>query len=297
MKSRSIRTMPIFVFGLMSACTRQSEPAQASPAAPSVQQPSSPARATAPISNPPHALVASLAGAGLRPNGLRPVLVRGWGTIWGFDVSRGDARVTWDQFRAVRDQSGLHPVLVCSEHGNLFDGSITEHESPDDVIRRAAEVDAAAWLKQRADEGLQDGEESLTPDFNDDDPGVIEADELAMPERGRKGTVQIALLPTKRPWEAFAFIQYGDWNAYPDAAKHVAVMKHWFDRFGAELAVVADDVIEMVVNRPPSDVGSCRQLAIEQFGYTNDLVHQGYGKFGTLARILSGRRHWFFWWD
>ena len=143
-----------------------------------------------------------------------------------------------------------------------------------------------------------DGENIIKPDF-DTDSGANEPDEFACPSlREKERPWFLVLLPTTAPWSAFAYLGYGGWNAYPTADHHIAVMKYWFDRYGAEPVIVTPDCIEMIVEHPPQTEDACRELALEQFGYTGgDLVDQGYESLGTLARVLRDRRHWFFWWD
>ena len=47
--------------------------------------------------------------------------------------------------------------------------------------------------------------------------------------------VVIGLVPTTLPWEALAHLRLGGWNECPTPAEHVAILKWWHERYGAEL--------------------------------------------------------------
>jgi hypothetical protein len=238
-----------------------------------------------------------LAAAGLasQDSSQLRVLSRRAGTpLWGFPVQRSSAHVTWRALRELTAQTGYYPIILAD--GNLLDESIASEESPPDLIEKSGSVDAASFLRERAAEALY-GEQ---PDFDNDDPRAEQNDRFATltSDLWENLNFLIALIPTRNPWEVFAHLGYGGWNEYPFAHQHVAIMKYWHQRYVAEPVVVTDDVIEMVVDRPPSAPAACRELALEQFGYTfGDLVNQGYQRFGALARVLNGLHHWYFWWD
>ncbi len=64
-----------------------------------------------------------------------------------------------------------------------------------------------------------------------------------------------------------------------------------------EIAGVSGDVIECIVENPPTDRESATALAWEQYWYCGDIVDQGCGKILNLAATLLNSRNWYFWWD
>ncbi len=82
-----------------------------------------------------------------------------------------------------------------------------------------------------------------------------------------------------------------------DAAHHVAVLRYWHERYGAELVTLTGDQIELLVARPPRDPATIAQLAVEMLGYCPDLDVLGTGMVAVLASEVVPRRSWSFWWD
>ena len=109
--------------------------------------------------------------------------------------------------------------------------------------------------------------------------------------------VHIVLVPTDNSWEAPAFLHWGGSNACPPAEYHVAIVRQWHEQFGAELAGMGGDVINLQITRPVSDRKQAMALAREQYIYCADIVDQGVGDISTLAATLMGQGWWFFWWD
>lgn len=109
--------------------------------------------------------------------------------------------------------------------------------------------------------------------------------------------ISVALVPTVQPWRVPAYLGLGGWNDCPDTPEHCAVLRHWHERYGAEIAAVGDDVIELSVTRPPLTREAALALAREQYEYCADIVDQGCETYAGLAATLLRGRIWFFWWD
>jgi hypothetical protein len=112
-----------------------------------------------------------------------------------------------------------------------------------------------------------------------------------------KPTAHIALIPTDDPTAIPAYMQWGNWNACPPPAYHVAALRAWRDRYGAELVGLAADVINLRVSRRPATREEALELAREQYVYCNDIIDQGVGSYRALAAGLMASDWWFFWWD
>lgn len=109
--------------------------------------------------------------------------------------------------------------------------------------------------------------------------------------------VQIAILPTQDPSLIPAFLNFGGWNECPDAATHVAAARYWYEKYGAEIVAITDDIIEYRVKRRPVSREAAMTLAQEQYELCSDIVLQGSGTLEPLAATLMASDWWFFWWD
>jgi hypothetical protein len=108
---------------------------------------------------------------------------------------------------------------------------------------------------------------------------------------------QIVMFPTD-DWTAIpAYLNFGNWNGCPAPEYHVAALRSWRDRFGAQLIGLSHDVMNIRVNRRPETREAALELAREQYLYCNDIVDQGVGNLSALAAILMAGDWWYFWWD
>jgi hypothetical protein len=109
--------------------------------------------------------------------------------------------------------------------------------------------------------------------------------------------VTLALLPTPHGWEAPAVMKFGNWNANPKPAEHVALLRYWHERYSADLVAMTHDVLEFMVAKPPRTRKEALRLAMDQYLYCEDIVDQGtYSLDALAARLLDGEA-WCFWWD
>lgn len=110
----------------------------------------------------------------------------------------------------------------------------------------------------------------------------------------------IAKVPASRSYEALAHIGFGGWNDCPTDEEHVAVLRYWHERHGANLIAIGGDMIECTVDRPPSTREQALDLAREHLIYApgtlGEFAAQG-SSVPELAATLLNSRHWLFWWD
>jgi hypothetical protein len=109
--------------------------------------------------------------------------------------------------------------------------------------------------------------------------------------------VYVALVPTANCWHVPAHLRFGAWNECPQSEEHVALMRFWQQNFGAEVVGITSDVVEMLVEFPPSNKVDALKLAKQQYLYCQDIVDQGTQTLEVLAAGLLGGTSWFFWWD
>src|SRR5262249_43026296 len=75
--------------------------------------------------------------------------------------------------------------------------------------------------------------------------------------------IHIALIPTDDWTTIPAHLRWGGWNACPDPEYHVAALRSWRDRFGAELVGIGSDIMDLHINNPPQTRGEALELARE----------------------------------
>lgn len=114
--------------------------------------------------------------------------------------------------------------------------------------------------------------------------------------------VVLAKIPTKNPWEVAAWIPMGGFNDCPSSAQQVAVMKYWFEKYGAVPATVSSDEWEFCIDKPITDKNEAMKLALEHFGFCFDRIMQYSTEeedytIGNLAAGLMKSTKWYFWWD
>jgi hypothetical protein len=110
-------------------------------------------------------------------------------------------------------------------------------------------------------------------------------------------TVSIILVPTDDWTTVAAHLQWGGWNDCPPPEYHVAALRSWRDRFGAELVGLSFDVMNLRVARRPQGRPAALDLAREHYLFCNDVVDQGVGTLNALAAALATNAWWYFWWD
>jgi hypothetical protein len=109
--------------------------------------------------------------------------------------------------------------------------------------------------------------------------------------------VQLVILPTDDWTTIPAYLQWGNWNGCPAPEYHVAALRSWRDRFGAELIGLSHDVMNIRVKRRPETREAALDLAREQYAYCSDIVDQGVETLSALAAVLMESDWWYFWWD
>lgn len=108
--------------------------------------------------------------------------------------------------------------------------------------------------------------------------------------------VIIVKIPEKDPWKVFAYIPFGGWNDCPTNEEIMYISKYWFEKYGAEPAVISPDTLEFLA-KPVENPNEAHKLANEMFVFCTDIVFQGVGYIGILEEMLKTSTTWYFWWD
>jgi hypothetical protein len=206
---------------------------------------------------------------------------------------------------------------------------IIEYPDTQSILREAEKVNVLEWIankqqqhvqciKEDLEASLQAGDEQEADHFRallaqpPELRGVERADWPAHAEPSSRWgigagvthdqdmnsyNVTIALLPTPHSWHAPAILKFGGWNACPWPHEHVAFLRHWEERFGAQVVCLTRDTIECLVSRSPQTRSDALLLARDQYCYCSDIIFQGVGSLDALAAQLLNGESWYFWWD
>jgi Domain of unknown function (DUF4253) len=211
---------------------------------------------------------------------------------------RREPFASWVRLRAAHAHTGLWPFLVGPDLkdedrqavSELWYDAATEHDPT--AVARGLALDLEAFFAQQ------------TAELEIPDPATLTVDpaELAWADREpqfaftSRDTV-IGLIPARHGWEVPGLLSWqGAVNYDLDGAHHVAVLRSWQQRYGAELVTLTRDHIELLVAHPPRDPATRVQVAVEMLGYCPDLDVQGTGMVAVLANEVA-HRLWSFWWD
>jgi hypothetical protein len=110
-------------------------------------------------------------------------------------------------------------------------------------------------------------------------------------------TAYVTTLPCADAPDAFALLNFGDWNDCPSPHVHVAALRSWGKRYGAELVGLGFDTLHIRVKRRPATRKEALDLAREHYDYCPDTVDQGVETLSNLAADLMQEDWWQFWWD
>jgi hypothetical protein len=215
-----------------------------------------------------------------------------------------DAVRLLNEHRARYAATGQYPFLIGDSHSleMLEEIGKLNGDGPFEILSTSLKVDLEDWIVRRKDEGEEYYDEYPLDEILGEWPGEI----------GNKGSmslhkdlltgkikpdVYLGLAQIELPWHLPAALEYGGWNACPDAAVHCAFHRQWHERFGAEITGMSGDIIECLVRNPPSDRDAAIELAWEQYWYCQDIVDQGCRSILNLAATLLNSPYWYFWWD
>lgn len=239
-----------------------------------------------------------------------------WATV---DPVPESGRV-WAALSELHPETGLVPVQVDSLDADIgcpWDGrDFLEAGDPHEVDR----MDVGALL-----ENLWRG--SVWADVDDPEamqrwaPFTLEWPGLAAPEpapltptemqraldvvlpqiraaHGETPEARIALVAAERPADVLAVIGWGRLvnRAGSPLLQLTAVLRSWEIRFGARLIDVGEDIVRLLVERPPRTLEAAQRLAAEQVVLADDCIDGARDVSGIAARLVSAPI-WTFWWD
>lgn len=280
-------------------------------------------------------LRALLERQGVEATTLAPLHAGPDGTVYRLVVRGERALDTWHALRALVAKTGYWPVLLGDEEwaqrhvGNIELAEEWQKPSAAAIITAADAINVPVWFQTEIDKvteyyrpprGAWPDEIVIREDLaahnawlgappdNELDILYQHGDYrydamLASGERlrGLVPLVYVALLPTGHGWQAPAYLRFGGWNDAPQPAEHVAVLRRWASRYGAEVLAMKFDTIELLIRRPPSNREQALAAAWECWAYAPDCLPGEYRRAAHsiegLAAYLAYVRIWGYWWD
>lgn len=213
---------------------------------------------------------------------------RGWPVIVGDD----------EQLDAIAEQFSLEDEAVFPMPSGVRPSAAVRPPTPAAILAEAATLDFPKSLAQWS---------GTDPDMPEPPLGewpkssAVEGSGLTVANDILSGKpfarVHILIIPTTRSWEVPAYLRWGNWNACPPPAQHVAALRRWNQHFGVELVGINRDTLNLRASRQPADRKAAVALAREHYRYCPDVIDQGVGSLSALAALLTLNDWWFFWWD
>ncbi|MFF5447170.1 DUF4253 domain-containing protein [Streptomyces sp. NPDC012888] len=243
--------------------------------------------------------------------------------VHGFRVERRSVRTAWTWWQERKDRTGLVPFGT-----TLGPHALVEHDRGQDawsggsraLLDSALRAEPSAVMAELQASLLREMTDVYLPPQNEDDrkeieecerlfdPEAVAAEIVARPEPGpeapeRKGAADEPLwlnfVEAKAGYEIPALfpglVRTPNWSGYQDRGllpgDHVAVLRHWSDRYGAEFCFADSSTLELAVSRPPRSPLEIARAAVEQYVYCPDLGDP------VIAGDQARRPVWTFWWD
>ncbi len=218
--------------------------------------------------------------------------------IQGFAVTSRDAFAFWRDCRRLLNGSGWYPLIVGDQESleRLEEEWSEGHSDFAQIVTEGMSLDPRSTLQR------------LGEDLWDDTPlgrwssKVLPRTELVVPHQSQAGEpmsmTHLAFLPVDQGWQVPAALGLGGWNYCPGPPEHVAVLKYWYEHWGAQPVAARYDTLELQVMSLPEGREEALKLAREHLSYCGDVLwEQQPSTLRSLASRLLHSSIWYFWWD
>lgn len=116
-------------------------------------------------------------------------------------------------------------------------------------------------------------------------------------DSGMTEHVILARIPVSHPYNVFAYLPMGGWNACPSNSALIAISRLWYENYGAIPAVISKDTVEYLVEEAVPE-SECKDLAIKQYAFCPSIIEESDGiTISSHAESLKSSSVWYFWWD
>lgn len=184
-----------------------------------------------------------------------------------------------------------------SQDSEIFPWQQGPNRSVDQILEAAA---LQRWPEDLRRRRIEFGEKAELPPLGRE--MLLPAEKERIPHvlwDSRNGDIRreviLILVPTSKSYEIPAYLKWSAYNLSPPTEFHVAALKDWHERFGAELVGIGRDYLEIFVPNPPLTHPEAIEVAKEEYFYCPENI--GDGTLSGRAAELMASRWWFFWWD
>lgn len=237
---------------------------------------------------------------------LRPLFSFHGRVVYVLNTPRLQALNDWAALQALVPATHYWPVIGWDKtHGPAW-----ETVAPEVIIDHALQLDVQRWFQEEGIASALDPVREVNHGGGPFPPLAFRIHEQRrFPFTIPTSSAPIALVPVNAPWQLPAYLQIGGMDTWRHAVGgiegayamephvHVAILKYWHERWGAEVVAATAGDLELKVLRPPTTPEAALELAKEQYMYCGDLVDQNTRTVSALAKLLLGSHMWWFWWD
>lgn len=240
--------------------------------------------------------------------------------VLGFPIRQPDALKAWQLWLSQRAITGMYPIVTLCDPSRLVSGpperlgaggrkalAAALAQDPDAVVREVVAAAVRDTLAKADEEDVEDWLDELVPERL---AGALK-EAAASP---REGDIWEGMLlgPVSELWLCLVEAEQGyeipallpglpdapNWWSEPAKrlllpADHVAFLRSWLERFGADLFFLGGSRMRLVVRRPPLAPSTAAQAAVERFAYCSD----GLPDLPVLGDSEVRSTAWRFWWD
>ena len=148
------------------------------------------------------------------------------------------------------------------------------------------------FIEQNADSIKSNVNEDFTKnnyEINDSNKNNLNFLTIFNNEGNLKDNVILVKVPTTKPYEILAYFGMG--------SEDIAIVKYWYEKYGAIPASITYDEIEFYVERPPQTLEETKKLAVEHYAFCYGLLWGCYDTLEEAASTIYKNVHWYFWWS
>ncbi|WP_167372652.1 DUF4253 domain-containing protein [Streptomyces sp. F41] len=261
-------------------------------------------------------------GHGRSPGRVASALSENGVAVHGFPVDRAQAPEIWRGWRAAHRRTGLWPVVTSVDPASLAASPANTERlgrgGPAGLVA-ALDADPEAVVAEVVDAATRDILAQADGDEREEwraelDPGRLagllrpagaapSAGDVWDHEEHRPGDeLWLCLVEAEEGFELPVLLpgvpDAPNWWSEPAQrpllpADHVAFLRSWHERFGAEVFFADGATLRLVVARPPSDPLTAARVAVEHFAYCSDLADD----LPVMGNDRVRSTVWSFWWD
>ena len=201
-------------------------------------------------------------------------------------------------------EKGYTPVFLVLDDNLLETFEINmEDEDTDNMmelvksnLEKAKSINPIEFLEKFQGQNTDDLKENIDEyfseidyEFDDDDKSNLELSTVFDYDGNFKDNVILVKVPTTKPYEVLAY--------FGMESEDIAIVKYWYEKYGAIPASITYDEIEFYVERPPQTLEETKKLAVEHYAFCYGLLWGCYDTLEEAASTIYKNVHWYFWWS